>query len=140
MPRQESHFRRLVRQASHAPARSGGAPVNAGSFVRALAGDPTEILWQVLDAVSPHLTDDQVIYHVGEDDGSPFHQRLSVPWPGSELKRGSRVRADVGSSPSAKGLSLCRGTYEEYSDDDRRGGTGSRPAAPATDQPDLAFT
>jgi Methyltransferase domain len=118
MSPQDSQLRRLVRKASHAPSRLNRAPASLGRFARALVVDPIETLLYVPDAVSHHLFDSQVKYHVEDDFGSSFHRMLGAPWPCSELEGFSRVWADIQSGLSVKGLSLGRSTYGEYSDAD----------------------
>jgi hypothetical protein len=118
MQTRDSQLRRLVRKASHAPSRIGHAPASVGRFVRALASDPMETLRYVPEAVSHQLFDAQVVYDVEEDWGPSLHQMLGVPWPCPELEDFRQVWADIGTTLSAKGLSVGRATYGEYSDAD----------------------
>jgi hypothetical protein len=83
-----------------------------------LAVDPIETLTYVPDAVSHHLLDRPVAYDVEEDFGPPLHRMLGMPWPCPELEDFGQVWADIGDCLSAKGLSLGRWTYGEYSDAD----------------------
>jgi Methyltransferase domain len=118
MPPQNYQLSRLIRKATHAPARIGRVPENLGRFVRALAAHPIETLQYIPEAFSKHLFDKQVTYDVEEDYGAPFHQMLGVPWPCGELERFHQVWADIQNGLLAKGLSFGRWTYGEYSDAD----------------------
>ena len=118
MPPQDSHLPRFVRKAMHAPCRIGRTPENLGRFVRALVRDPIETIRYIPDAVSHQLFDKQVTYHVEEDVGASFHQMLGEQWPCRELDHFSQVWEDIGRDLSAKGLSIGRATYGEYSDAD----------------------
>lgn len=118
MPPQNSHVRRLVRKAQKIPSRLDRVPANIGRFVRALGVDPVETLGCVPEAVSHHLFDRQVAYCVEEDSGPALHRMLGARWPCEELQDFHQVWADIGTTLSAKGLSLGRWTYGEYSDAD----------------------
>jgi hypothetical protein len=118
MPTQDSQVRRLAHKAQKIPSRVDRIPANLGRFVRALAADPVETFGCIPEAVSHHLFDRPVAYHVEEDPGPALHRMLGVRWPCEELEDFHHVWTDIGDTLSAKGLSLGRWTSGEYSDAD----------------------
>jgi methyltransferase family protein len=89
-----------------------------GRFARALKADPAETLRSIPEALSSHLFDVTVDYHVEEDFGPAFHELLGLPWPCDEIDQFHRVWSDIEKDLATLGLAFGRWTYGEYSDAD----------------------
>lgn len=118
MPPTSPHLSRLVRKTRRIPSRISGAPAYIGRFARAMKADPVETLRSIPEAVSSHLFDITVDYHVEEDFGPAFHELLGLPWPCDELDHFHTVWSDIERELTARGLAVGRWTYGEYSDAD----------------------